>query len=473
MGLYPLILPYEPNRRETARLPVKVLLMYSPVTLSRTQYIMKSQKQKQKSAVRRPSIRGRGDYAPEVVMMKKPMERLEAKIDHLEKSLVKNPLSKAHAASTIGRTLGNFVGQGDLGALAGSTLSKYFGHGDYSVKHNSLMLGDKGTMAGAKFSNDGKRGTRIMEREYIGDIVAGALSGSSTIFSASTYNLNPTDSATFPWLSQIAHLYDQWEPNGIVFEFVSTSSEYNGSSQALGTVIMATEYDPYDSSFADKQTMENADYSCSTKPAHGLLHGIECAPKERTTSLLYTSTDNGAPLFASTLGKFVLATQGCSVAGVNLGELWISYDITFYKKQLEGNLSSSLPHLNATGTTTVSTGFFAAPTIITSKTITLTQNVGVGSVLNFNNSKTGGKYAVNYVMSIQSTNDVLSNWTGFNCTLKRELINGNGTAGIICWIVTTTGPNATFTTSVKPGATASSYALYASQIAIAPYTWGP
>jgi hypothetical protein len=38
------------------------------------------------------------------------------------------------------------------------------------------------------------------------------------------------------------------------------------------------------------------------------------------------------------LGNFQLATQGVSAAGVTLGELWVSYDITFYKKQLTGGV---------------------------------------------------------------------------------------------------------------------------------------
>jgi len=302
---------------------------------------------RRKSLPSRPArIRGRGDYTTEVQSISDPARRLEAKIDHLERSLVKKNLTKLDAASTIGRTLGNFVNQGDLGAYAASSLAKYFGHGDYRVKSNSLMAGD--THVGATFHKDGPRGTRITEREFIGDIRSGSIVDGSTIFNSRTFVINPTNAELFPWLSRLAPLYDQWQPNGIVIEFVSTSSEYNGSSQALGTIIMATDYDPYDTPFASKPEMENSDYACSTKPALSLVHGIECAQSERPSKILYTDLLNGAPKTSTSLGSFQVATQGMSTAGVSLGELWISYDITFYKKQLMAS-SSTIPGLSAIG----------------------------------------------------------------------------------------------------------------------------
>lgn len=369
---------------------------------------MTQRKVKTTTKVTRKVIRGRGDYHPDTLALKDPIQRLESKLDHIEKSINKKSITKSDAASTIGRTLGNFVNQGDLGALAGSQLAKFFGHGDYHLHGNSLLGGDLTKMSSAKFSKDGIRGTRITEREYIGDIVAGALVAGSTTFTSSSFELNPTTPTTFPWLSRIANLYDQWEPHGIVFEFVSTSSEYNGSSQALGTVIMATDYDPYDSNFANKQQMENSDYACSSKPAEGLLHGIECAVTERPTRILYTDTANGAPRTSYSLGRFQVATQGMSVANVNLGELWISYDITFYKKQLVSSTSSSIPFYKAVGSAPTSGPFIASPTGVLNLDITVDQVVGTGSRINFNNTDIGTKYEVAYYLLNANATDSTS-----------------------------------------------------------------
>jgi hypothetical protein len=86
--------------------------------------------------------------------------------------------------------------------------------------------------------------------------------------------------------------------------------------------------------------MENADYACSTKSSHSVAHGIECDPDERPTKLLYTGPAGaGESLNMYNLGRFQIASQGMSTAGTNLGELWVSYDITFYKKQISKAVS--------------------------------------------------------------------------------------------------------------------------------------
>lgn len=283
-------------------------------------------------------VRGKGDYDVTTTSITNPLKRVEAKLDHLEKSLVHKTPGVSSAATSVGRTLGNFVNQGDLGALAGQQLAKWFGHGDYQVRSNSLMkgIGAPG-VAGPNpptFAKHGKRGTRITEREFLGDVFSGPMLAGSSEFLSTSYRLNPTDITTFPWLSGIAESFDQWEPHGVIFEFVSTSSDFNGASQALGTVVMATDYDPSDPAYTGKVEMENADYACSTKPSCNLMHGIECEPSERPLKIMYTRDSATNPAFSSLLGKFQLATVGCSTAGARLGELWVSYDITFYKKQV-------------------------------------------------------------------------------------------------------------------------------------------
>lgn len=389
----------------------------------------------------RGSIRGRGDYSSTTKSIKDPMTRLESKIDHLESKLVKDIMSKSNAAATIGRTLGNFAGQGDLGALAGQSLAKWFGHGDYKVHSNSLIKGSLPT--GASFSRDGRRGTRIIEREYIGDIISGSMTGASTDFTVQGFSLNPTDPQTFPWLSRLAALYDQWEPNGIVFEFVSTSSDYNGASQALGAVIIATDYDGLDPAYSSKQEMENSDYACSTKPSDNLLHGIECDPAERPTPILYTSRENRA-VHLSTLGVTQVATQGCSVAGVTLGELWISYDITFFKKQLH-SFESPTPFLASLGETTPNGPYIISPSA--SDTITMTQTVGSGTTLHLNNSVADEYYMLVYRIGTLCTTVDESAWANtveVNCNAApvRIVPTGSGEMEVV-FKVRTLAANAT------------------------------
>jgi hypothetical protein len=379
------------------------------------------------------SLRGKGDYSQEIMDLPKPLPRLEAKIDHLEKMLTKshaNANANSSLGSSVGRALGTLVGQGDLGGMAGKAagtlMSKYFGHGDYTLKSNSLFPGRNSSSAAGpvvpKFSNQGKRGTRIIERECLGDLISSATPGQ---FNNTPYPINPTNSATFPWLSKLAVNYDQWEPNGIVFEFVSTSSEFNGASQALGTVIMATDYDTYDVTYPNKIQMENADYACSTRPSNCLEHGIECDKNERLSPLLYTaSPGSGLPLTQTTLGNFQVATTGCSVASVNLGEIWVSYDITFYKKQLlpVPFPVAGVPRFYASGTTTATTGQYSNAVISDSFEITLAPAVGVGSHITFFTSNialgSARMYLITYFRITPGADD--PTLSPINCTVVNE-----------------------------------------------------
>nr|UJQ92725.1 MAG: putative capsid protein [Narnaviridae sp.] len=366
-------------------------------------------------------LRGRGDYTDDVSGEPDMAKRLEKKIDHIERFVYSaaNPrkASVNQAASMAGRALGTAFGQGDLGAFAGDRLARLFGHGDYrvSVKGNSLMAGLAGPTI-PKFSGDGRRGVRLTEREFLGNIACGTVVSGSSVFTNQTFDLNPTNTSTFPWLSKIATLFDQWDPHGIVFEFITTSSTFNGTSQALGAVIMATDYDAEASNYSSKQEMENADYACSSVPSANLVHGIECDPKERPLPVMYTTVRNGLRNFSS-LGDFQIATQGCSVSNVVLGELWISYDITFYKKQLVSEANSN-PAISVTSAAQINGPLIIPTNIHLQRGITLFQEVGVGTRIVMPPNMGSGRFSVSIYNDNLQAGDV-SSMTGVltNCTL--------------------------------------------------------
>lgn len=295
--------------------------------------LKKKEKKVLKKAVKNV-LQGKGDYTL------KKLDDAYSAIDDIDRRLMKQEQKKG-LGSGIGSKIGGMLGNSELGSklggMAETSLGRLFGFGDYTVSQNSLMKAAiSQDMASAnvvpQFGTHG-RGVRLQEREYIGDVVSGALVNGSSTFTNISYTLNPLNQQTFPWLSTFAANFEEWEPHGIVFEFKSTSSEFNGTSQALGTVIMATDYDVYDTSYTSKIEMETADYSNSTKSSCTAMHGIECDPTERATKILYVGT--GQPdQRLNALGNFQLATIGCSTANVTLGELWVSYDISFYKKQL-------------------------------------------------------------------------------------------------------------------------------------------
>jgi len=236
---------------------------------------------------------------------------------------------------SIGAQLGDLAEKGVRGFA-----KSFFGVGDYTLKSNSLVPGGGATSSKVQIIPAGDRETRIIYREYLGDVYTHPTVAGS--FNIAGYSLNPGLLATCPWLAPIAQQYEQWTPNGIVFEFRSTSSEYV-STQALGSVIMATEYDSLDTAFANKQEMLNAAYSNEAKPSERIVHGVECDPRDNPNRIFYVRAGpvpSGGSVRDYDLGTFYVATQGGATANLNLGSLYIHYDITLRKEQLFNGLTA-------------------------------------------------------------------------------------------------------------------------------------
>jgi len=289
---------------------------------------------------------------------------------------VQSAMAKIGAA--IGANLGS--GKGKLTAYSSGHLSRLVGSGSYSVVENSIMKTSGPLPQGEeipKFSTSG-RGTRIVHREYVGDIISNGAG-----FTLASYALTPVNSVLFPWMSTIAALYQQYKFNGAVFEFKSMCSEY-AVGAALGTVIMSTNYNANLPVFDSKMEMENTEFAVSAKPSLSQVHCIECDPKERVTEYLYVQPTSGIlgvnDNRLTSFGNFQLATSGLSApVTTTIGELWISYDITFLKPVL--NQPAPLPGTTTAITTlTASVGctnvniFGSAPLVVNSPIPSITYN---------------------------------------------------------------------------------------------------
>jgi len=249
--------------------------------------------------------------------------------------------------SNIGAGLGGLAGStfGPAGGLAGlligrgagAFLSKITGVGDYHVNGNSLIHPD--SMDQIPSFGNVQGGTRVRHREYIADIL------SSKAFLNRSFRINPANEGLFPWLSTMAQLFEQWKPMGIVFEYKSLYSDAvvaSATTASLGAVVLATEYNALAARFVNKQQMENTQFVVSNKPSMCILHPVECERSQTPTDPLYVRLPTGLAIPGDSrlydLGTFQLATQGMQTDGEVIGELWISYDIVFYKPVLEQTL---------------------------------------------------------------------------------------------------------------------------------------
>ncbi|AJK30619.1 putative capsid protein [Chimeric virus 14] len=239
-----------------------------------------------------------------------------------------------------GAMLGSNYGLGKAGGAIGSKLGGYlhyigkiFGSGDYVTSSSQVRNNILVNQSQVPQFQDGKNTVRIAHREYLGDIITSSTPGA---FSIESYPINPGVSGSFPWLANVVGAsFQQYRINGMVFEFRSMSADaLTSTNTALGTVAMATDYDSKDTAFTSKQQMENTEFGVSCKPSSCMIHGIECARSQTSVSELYVrafAVPSGADPRLYDMGNFYIATQGMQGASVNVGELWVSYDITFFK----------------------------------------------------------------------------------------------------------------------------------------------
>jgi len=278
----------------------------------------------------RPSLmRGRGDY--------------KSAVRSAGRLIPKGTFAKG------GRMLGTYLGGGlggDVGSLGGTILSKLTGMGDYSVTHNSVMASAGGTGAhNSSFSSTGSSVVRVKRRECVGQISAPGVppaSGQSPLdstvdpsaFNSVRYRIQGSNPDLFPWGSNVAQLYQEYEIKGCVFTLESTYSNYSAAG-SLGTVCIATQYNAGDRPFDSMEPMLNSAFRSTGNPSQTIVHGLECDPKLQSSSkLLVRNKSNDSMTQAPNnydFGFLTIATEGIppAAAGGQIGRLYVTYDIEF------------------------------------------------------------------------------------------------------------------------------------------------
>lgn len=238
----------------------------------------------------------------------------------------------------IGARLGNALSAGMKAYRTGG--NRFTGFGDYndgSSAHvttygdavdNQLIAGGNPPLS-VNSSNDLTGDIIFAHTEFIGNIEA-----TTSSFENRVYSINPGLASTFPFLSQIARNFTLYEFSGLIFEFRPTSGEFGSSSNALGKVIMATDYDPDAQPFYNSTQMENYDYASSSKPSLTARHGVETATQQAALRMSYIRTANTSrdKIFTD-IGTFQLATEGLPETGT-IGELWVTYRVKLSRSQI-------------------------------------------------------------------------------------------------------------------------------------------
>jgi hypothetical protein len=130
-----------------------------------------------------------------------------------------------------------------------------------------------------------------------------------------------------------------------VWTFRSTTSDIGSSTTGqVGTVILATNYNPDQPLFTDKKTMMEYYGAASVKATESLLSGVECDAKKLSgSSGKYVRTNpvlSNTDLKSYDAGVFQVAVANTPTAYANLslGELWVSYTVVLRKPKFYSTL---------------------------------------------------------------------------------------------------------------------------------------
>ena len=224
-----------------------------------------------------------------------------------------------------------------LGGWLGKKAAAATGFGAYKMpKGNSLLYPELPSIRNSRVQEGA---VVVRHKEYLGDVISSATAGSSNIV---VYSLQPGLATTFPWLAPIANSFQEYKLNGMLVEFRSSSGDAVGATNtALGEVVLSTAYNaasPFTTT-SSKSALMNEEFAVSTKPSCNLIHAIECAPSQTPIDKLYTRSAAGGsnpPASGTDIrlydwGTLAVGTFGQQAASVNLGELWISYEVLLYK----------------------------------------------------------------------------------------------------------------------------------------------
>jgi hypothetical protein len=244
------------------------------------------------------------------------------------------------AGSALGGYLGGPGGSaigGTIGRAAGALVSKITGFGDYKVNKNSIVSGN----SVPTFRNDAD-GMVVCHREFLYNVVG------SVGFNLTSIAINPGLVTSFPLLSRLSTIFEEYEMVGLVAEYrPSSGSAVSSVSSALGVVILATDYDAANPLFSNKQQMESYEYATSTVPFTGCLHPIECARNRNVLDNLYVRTSSppvGTDVRLYDMGNFQIATEGMQSV-YTVGELWFSYDVRLRKPRLPPPIENRTPYM--------------------------------------------------------------------------------------------------------------------------------
>jgi len=237
-----------------------------------------------------------------------------------------------------------YYGRGSYSGAA----SAYMGRGAY--KSNGLITGSASTMPRMQNINDETGSLIVSHRERLMDVFAPADSG----FHQDVFTVSPGIEKTFPWLSQIAANYEEYEMVQCVFEYDGHSLVgINDALEVQGSLIMATQMNVKDKPFRDRHEMERFPHASKCAQHGSMAHGVECDPRKiqgdghRYIRMGGLTKDEDARDFDHakfSIGQFNTPAE---LTGKEIGQLFVYYTVKLMKPKISSGRGDAISTFRA------------------------------------------------------------------------------------------------------------------------------
>jgi len=208
------------------------------------------------------------------------------------------------------------------------------GRGDYAIVRNSLIEGGHNIVP--SFGNN-QSDVVLTNMEYVRDVYCPLTLNAFQV--VDSIPLNPGLGESFPWLSQVAMNYEEYEFEQLIVTFKSTIDQSLATNGQTGQIALTTSYNPGQDPFGSKQEMMSYSGGMSCKTNQSMQHGVECDPSKNSGSA--GKYVRPGVVTQGDLKNYDLGTTYLSILdaptqflGVTLGELWITYTVRLRKPKL-------------------------------------------------------------------------------------------------------------------------------------------
>jgi hypothetical protein len=277
--------------------------------------------------------------------------------------MMNRQMNRTFAGQTPLGALGKKIGRRALGAVEGVVTGQgMYDLNDGAPASNNLVAG--GGLSVPTFSTqaDETGALIIQHQEYVKDIygvpwvdpITGNNSNDpataviSQPFKNDSLPLNPGLATTFPWLSQIAANYEEYELLQLMFCFKTrVGDNLTTTDGQVGTLLMFTDYNATDPPRRTKQDMlQGYGTSVSKISDSDIIHGIECDPsKIKGDAHKFVRTGGSSQdLHDFDWGLFQIAVDNTPAVLSNkvIGELYVSYTVKLSKPRLYAQLGHAI-----------------------------------------------------------------------------------------------------------------------------------